>query len=106
MHNLKPFDPDELDETLTRVLTYGRATYLLFPYVNATAAAPEFNSFRCVIQGPTATIDDLAALSLLLREAGEQAAWFISFNTPWLLTRAESENIRRQRSYGPKGRRE
>lgn len=106
MQNLKPFDPKDIDETLTRVVTYGRSTYLLFPYINATGNAPEFNSVSHVILGAAATLADFAALSALLVQTGEINAWYISFNTPWLLTRAEAENIRRQRSFVTKAKRD
>jgi hypothetical protein len=94
--NLKPFDPDDVDETLTRVVTHDGATYLLFPYISATGKTPKFNSINSVIEGPTATVQDFAALSALIRQGREQGEWFISFNTPWLLTASEGEAIRQR----------
>jgi hypothetical protein len=94
MVNLKPFYPDEVDETLTRVVTHGRNTYLMFPYINTAHTAPQFNSISCVIKGPTATVADFAALSELVKQAGENAQWFISFNTPWLISLATAKDIR------------
>jgi hypothetical protein len=94
--NLKPFDPNDVDETLTRVVTHGGATYLLFPYVNATGKAPTFKSIDCVIDGPTATIEHFAALSALIEQGREQGEWFISFNTPWLMAPSEEKNIRQR----------
>ena len=44
MGNFKPFDPAEIDETLTRVLTHGGATHLLFPYLSAIGPVPKFSS--------------------------------------------------------------
>jgi hypothetical protein len=96
--NLKPFDPDDIDETLTRVVTHGGATYLLFPYISAIGKTPKFNSINCVIDGPTATIGDFAALSASVKQSREQGEWFISFNTPWLMTASEGENIRQRTS--------
>jgi hypothetical protein len=58
--NLKPFDPDEVDETLTRVVMHGGITYLLFPYIDALGNAPKFDSIHCAIAGPAATIQDFA----------------------------------------------
>jgi len=34
---------------------------------------------------------------VLAKEAAERAEWFMSFNTPWLLTPAEAESIRQRR---------
>jgi hypothetical protein len=93
MDNLKPFDPDEIDETLTRVVTHGRDTYLLFPFINATGSAPKFNSISCVIKGKAATVEDFHALSGLVAQAGAHASWAISFNTPWLLPSAQAVNV-------------
>jgi hypothetical protein len=102
--NFKSFDPVDIDETLTRVVTHGGATHLMFPYINAIGAIPKFNSVGCVIRGPTATVKDFHALSALVKQAGENAAWFISFNTPWLMHPAEAEKIKQVGSV-PRGKR-
>ena len=94
MDNLKSFDPNDIDETLTRVVTHGGDSYLMFPYINAIGTAPKFNSITCVIDGPAATIDDFLALSAMVRLAGENAGWFISFNTPWLIGLSEAANVK------------
>ena len=96
MTNLKTFDPNDIDETLTRVVTHGGATHLLFPYIDATGKAPTFNSINCVIDGPTATIEDFAALSALIKQRREPGEWFLSFNTPWLMTASDGKNIRQR----------
>ena len=93
MGNFKPFDPEEIDETLTRVLTHGGATHLLFPYLSAIGPVPKFSSVGKVIRGPGATLKDLHDLSSLVRQAGANAAWFISFNTPWLMHAADAEKM-------------
>lgn len=105
MKNLKPFDPNDIDETLTRVITHGRATYLMFPYISALGITPKFNSISYVIKGPTATIADFAALSSSVKKIPEQGEWFISFNTPWLLSPQEAKDIR-QRASTPRGKRD
>jgi hypothetical protein len=84
--DLKPFDPDEVDETLTRVVVHGGNTYLLFPYINATRAEPEYNSVGMAIAGPTATVQDFNELTALLHKTGQGALWRIVFNTPWLIS--------------------
>jgi hypothetical protein len=92
MSDLKPFEPADIDETLTRVVVHGDKTHLLFPFVNATGPEPEYNSIGLVIVGPTATIQDFQRLALLVAKAGEGAAWRIVFNTPWLLRISEDGN--------------
>jgi hypothetical protein len=83
--DLKPFDPTEVDETLTRVVVHGGSTYLLFPYVNATGPEPEYNSVGMVIAGSAATVQDFNELTALLQKTGQGALWRIVFNTPWLI---------------------
>ena len=100
MNTLKPFDPDEIDETLTRVVSHGPYTYLLFPYINATGDAPTFHSIHYVIEGPAATVKDFDALSALVRQAGEKAKWLISFSTPWLLPLADATTVQQRPRQG------
>jgi hypothetical protein len=104
MENRKPFNPMDIDESLTRLIAHGGHTYLMFPYINAIGMTPKFNSIGFVIKGPTATIDDYTTLSTLAKQAADRAEWFISFNTPWLITPAEAETIR-QRRFGSKPKR-
>ena len=35
MENRKPFNPMDIDESLTRLIAHGGHTYLMFPYINA-----------------------------------------------------------------------
>jgi hypothetical protein len=105
MENRKPFNPKDIDETLTRVISHGGDTYLMFPYINAMGISPKFDSISNVIRGPAATREDLLALCALVMRAGEQAEWFISFNTPWLIRHSEAESIR-QRASLPKPKRQ
>jgi hypothetical protein len=85
MSNSKPFDPADIDETLTRVVTHGGKTHLLFPYVNGVAAEPKYSSIGVVIAGSAASVQDFRALTLMVKRAGEGGAWRIVFNTPWLV---------------------
>jgi hypothetical protein len=104
MNTLKPFDPDDIDETLTRVVTLGTNIYLLFPYINAVDAEPKFDSISCVIDGPAATVNDFQVLSASVKRMGEKAKWLISFNTPWLVSVSSGlalEQRRRQSRGGP-----
>jgi hypothetical protein len=104
MENLKPFDPADIDETLTRVVSRAGHTFLLFPYIEATGAVPKFNSVGREIAGPAATIADFAALSAQLTQTAKQAQWFISFNTPWLVALSEVQEIAHRPSV-PRGTR-
>ena len=104
MENLKPFDPADIDETLTRVVSRAGHTYLLFPYIETTGAVPKFNSIGRVIAGPAATIADFAALSAQAKQSAKQAQWFLSFNTPWLVGSSEAQEIA-QRPSVPRGQR-
>ena len=98
MRDFKPFDPDDVDQSLVRVVMYGGKHYVLFPYIDVVGAMPKFNSVSQVIAGPTATTGDLKALSLLVRQAGENAAWFISFTTPWRVRPAEADTIKQRKA--------
>lgn len=91
MNDLKPFDPGDIDETLTRVVVHAGKTHLLFPFVNGMGTEPKYNSIGMAIAGPAATIQDFQELTLRVRTAGEGAAWRIVFNTPWLIRPGESD---------------
>jgi hypothetical protein len=104
MDNLKPFDPDEIDETLTRVVTHGRETFLLFPFISAVGPVPKFNSISCVIKGNAATVQDFAALAALVAEAGANGGWAISFNTPWLLPAGQTVSVNPRGAHGRNAR--
>ncbi|HEX3912463.1 MAG TPA: hypothetical protein VHW71_03055 [Steroidobacteraceae bacterium] len=95
-NDLKPFDPADIDETLTRVVVHGGKTHLLFPFVHAVGGAPKYNSIGMTLAGPAATIDDFQAMTLLVKRAGEGFLWRIVFNTPWLISRPE-EGAEQQR---------
>ena len=95
MNSLKPFDPNDIDETLTRVVTHRGERYLLFPFINGIGTAPKFESISHLIAGPSATVEDFVALSGLARRAAENLGWFISFNTPWLMKLLDAENMKR-----------
>lgn len=93
MSNLKPFDPNDVDETLTRVIMHDSMTYHLFPYINALGKIPKFESIERAIEGPAATIEDFAALAGLITQSRSQGQWFLSFNTPWLIAVSEAEKL-------------
>ena len=90
MSDSKPFDPADIDETLTRVITHAGKTHLLFPFVSGVGPEPKYNSIGMVIAGSTATLQDFKTLTLMVKRAGAGAAWRIVFNTPWLVRPAEN----------------
>ncbi len=95
MDSLKPFDVRQVDESLSRIITYGGVTYLMFPYINALGATPQFHSISVTIKGAAATVEDFSKLSALLQRAAvNNAEWFISFSTPWLISASEVQNLR------------
>ncbi len=96
-NDLKPFDPADIDETLTRVVTHAGKTHLLFPYINGIAAEPKYNSLGITIAGPAATVRDFHELTLMAKRAGEGAVWRIVFNTPWLVRSSEGGESERKR---------
>jgi hypothetical protein len=89
MNDSKLFDPEDIDETLTRVVMHAGKTHLLFPYVNGIANEPKYNSVGVMIAGSVATVQDFHALTLMVKRAGEGAVWRIVFNTPWLIRPSE-----------------
>lgn len=89
MSDSKPFDPADIDETLTRVVMHGGRTHLLFPFVNGLTADPKYASIGMVITGAAASVQDFQALTLSIKRAGAGAAWRIVFNTPWLISLSE-----------------
>jgi hypothetical protein len=105
MDSPKPFDPDDIDASLTRVVAHGGHRYLMFPHINATGTIPEFNSISCVIDGAVPTIEDFSSLSALVRQAGANAKWFILFNTPWLMPLSEAADIQQRAAQGSSKRR-
>lgn len=97
MNDLKPFDPADVDETLTRVVAHAGKIHLLFPFVNGTGAEPKYNSIGMAIAGPAATIRDFQELTVKIKKAGDGAAWRIFFNTPWLIRPSEEVGAERER---------
>ena len=89
IEDMKPFDPSEVDETLSRVVSHNGKTYLLFPFVNATKSEPEYHSIGMMITGSAATVQDFHILTELIGKAGQGFVWRIVFNTPWLVRMAD-----------------
>jgi hypothetical protein len=94
MDNLKPFDPADIDETLTRVIRHGGHIHLLFPYINGVDAVPHFASLSITIAGPSATVQDFSQLTTLVDKSRNGGEWVISFSTPWLVRPEEVKDLR------------
>jgi hypothetical protein len=100
MSDSKPFDPADIDETLTRVVTHAGKTHLLFPFINGMGAEPKYNSIGVLIAGSSASVKDFQSLTLMAKRAGEGAAWRIVFNTPWLIRPSEDAGGRERKRRG------
>ena len=94
MENLKHFDPRDIDESLTRVVTHGGHFYLMFPYISALAAMPHFDSLSVTIAARAATLEDFAKLTALVKRSDQGGEWFISFSTPWLVKAEQVQDLR------------
>jgi hypothetical protein len=94
MDNLKPFDPTDIDETLTRVVRHGGHIHLLFPYINGIGAVPHFESLSITIAAPVATVEDFSRLTTLVAKSRNGGEWVISFSTPWLVRAEEVQDLR------------
>jgi hypothetical protein len=94
MDNLKPFDPEDIDETLTRIVRHGGNIHLLFPYINGVGSLPHFESLSVMIAGPAATVEDLSKLTALANQSRKGGEWVISFSTPWLVRAEEVQDLR------------
>jgi hypothetical protein len=97
MNDLKPFDPGDIDETLTRVVIHAGKTHLLFPFVNGIGTEPSYSSIGMVIAGAAATLRDFEELTVRIKKAGDGAAWRIVFNTPWLIRPSDDGGSGRKR---------
>ncbi len=94
MENLKQFDPQDIDESLTRVVTHGGHFYLMFPYIGALGAVPQFSSLSIAIAARAATAEDFSKLTALVTKSGNGGEWFISFSTPWLVRAEDVQDLR------------
>jgi hypothetical protein len=95
MSNLKPLDPDDIDESLLKLVESSGKHYVLLPFVDATATAPEYRSLGHATTRDSIRVEDLTQISTQMRERAQGSVWFILFNTPWLLSQAAAEAIRK-----------
>jgi hypothetical protein len=94
MDNLKPFDPEDIAETLTRIVRHAGHIHLLFPYINGMSDVPQFESLSITIAAAAATVEDLSRLTALASKSRKGGEWVISFSTPWLVRAEEVQDLR------------
>ena len=95
MSSFKPLRPEDIDETLVKLIEFSNQRYVLLPFVDATGTAPEFRSLGHPTHHPAVRVQDLDALSTAMRGREQGAAWFILFSTPWLLRQSDGDAIRK-----------
>jgi hypothetical protein len=96
MSNYKPLNPSDIDETLVKFLEFGGKRYVVLPFVDATGSTPEYRSVGHLTPHPSLKVEDLQRLSTAMASRAQGgAAWFILFNTPWLVSAADSETTRK-----------
>jgi hypothetical protein len=94
MSNMKILNPDDIDESLVKVIEHAGKFHVLLPFVDATGGMPEYRSLGHPIEQSTIKVRDLTALSSAMQARAQGAAvWFIMFTTPWLLPRSEGDTI-------------
>lgn len=94
MSNMKILHPDDIDESLTKLVEYADQYHVLLPFVDATGEAPEYRSLGHAIDHNSVKLADLAALSAAMQARAQgKAIWFILFNTPWLLSQADGDAL-------------
>ena len=100
MDKLKPFEPQDLDTSLLRVVLQGDKYFALFPYIDATGPVPEFKSVSHRLVGSQITLDDMRQMTGLIEQRGKHMVWAILFSTPYLVTpgadEARGPAVRRQ----------
>ena len=91
MNNLKLFNPDDIDESLVKLVAFAEKRFLLFPFIDATGAAPEYRSLGYATEHSNIRVEDLAELTARMKRRAEGAVWYMLFNTPWLLRHADAD---------------
>lgn len=91
MNNLKAFNPDDIDESLVKLVAFADKRFLLFPYIDATGAAPEYRSLGYATEHNTIRLEDLTEMTVRMKRRADGAVWYILFSTPWLLRHADAD---------------
>ena len=94
MSNMKILNPDDIDESLVKVIEHAGKFHVLLPFVDATGEMPEYRSLGHPLEQLAIKVRDLNALSAAMKtRAQDTAIWFILFSTPWLLPQPEGDAI-------------
>lgn len=91
MNNVKIFNPEDIDESLVKLVAFADKRFLLFPFIDATGAAPEYRSLGYPTEHNTIRIEDLTEMAARMKRRAEAAVWYILFSTPWLLRHADAD---------------
>ena len=91
MNNIKLFNPEDIDESLVKLVAFADKGFLLFPFIDATGAAPEYRSLGYPTEHNTIRVEDLAEMTARMKRRAEDAVWYILFSTPWLLRHADAD---------------
>jgi hypothetical protein len=96
MSSFKTLSPDDIDESLMKLVEFAGRRQVLLPFVDATGAAPEYRSLGHATENSSVRLEDLEDLAKAMRSrAGDAAEWFLLFNTPWLLRRSDGDAVRK-----------
>jgi hypothetical protein len=91
MNNLKPFSPEDIDESLVKLVAFADKRFLLFPFIDATGAAPEYRSLGYPTDHNAIRVEDLTEMTSRMKRRAEGAVWYILFSTPWLLRTSDAD---------------
>ena len=91
MNNLKIFNPEDIDESLVKLVVFADKRFLLFPFIDATGATPEYRSLGYPTEHNTIRVEDLTEMTARMKRRAEGAVWYILFSTPWLLRHADAD---------------
>jgi hypothetical protein len=95
MSNFKPLRPEDIDESLVKLIEFSGQCHVLLPFVDATGAAPEYKSLGHATVHRTIRMEDLHALTKAMRGHQQAGSWFILFSTPWLLRQADANSVQK-----------
>jgi hypothetical protein len=95
MSNFKPLRPEDLDESIVKLVEFSGRHHVLLPFMDATGAAPECRSLGHATEHRSIRIEDLHALAKAMKGSQQGAAWFILFNTPWLLRQSDADAMQK-----------
>lgn len=72
MNNLKPFNPEDIDESLVKLVAFADKRFLLFPFIDATGATPEYRSLGYITDHNSIRVEDLAEITARMKRRAER----------------------------------